>query len=43
MLKAVGFDPEFVLASPRPMIDRLADIYRKVPNPDSFPVLSGSA
>ena len=39
MLKAVGFDPEFVLASPRPMIDRLADIYRKVPNPGSFPVL----
>ena len=39
MLKAAGFTPEFVLASPRPMIDRFADLYRKVPNQGSFPIV----
>ena len=36
MLKAAGFSPGFVLASSRPMIDRFADLYRKVPNEGSF-------
>ena len=39
MLKAAGFSPGFVLASFRPMIDRFADLYRKVPNPGSFPTV----